>query len=845
MNSKSQITLFMIIGLITLVLVGFLINFTFEQQKTSLQSNIKYAKQYVQSTPINYYISLCLEKSLKDSLKELQYTGLHIQDSKRVQFGTELLYYDIIKTKPNDLFATDPPIYPYHKFEEPIKSNANYYGENLLPALCDPSSKNSINSKLRCDSYDFNNSLQHLLSKKITEKTKSCLDFSFGNSSLKFYDLDYNLTNMSTELIFNENSVKATLNFPIKISFQNSEPVDETLRYESEIPVRLKRIHDLLYTTLKRETYELKFDLVKGFKKDPRYDSHIKIIKQPDYYGADTKVTIIDESSKIDTKPFTFSFLIENRNPALIYLGQKNAPDPYDYVYQIDETISFRPVAYDPDEEKVYYFYHGWKQDWDEDFDIQKFYSSNKNCKDLKSLSPNSNYKWTESSLFKSTEQDAGYYKLTERDVCEHNLTITVSDKHNNLDYQLINLFVEKPWQLLPNITSIFNTKYVSLEDPTIFYATGKGISAGLTSTPKNITWEIEGKPYNTPFKQQMVLPNNPDITNINSKIFTQLGKQNIRVISTGQFQNITVNVKKCLPHSDNNYPNPYPYGPEFTSSHVCCESNYEYSLSSKECYNYVGYGPKPKIDEKYEPIVNKLYTTERSDSSGRLYSRFDDERVTSIPEYLGSDNDIYKRTFSQKCSGNRGNVCAGEFNDDWTIYQSCDDTLLPNQDERCFGPPLQIKTPASSPTALSCVGYSDTTFEKEFLGTGDGICINKQKCTQKNSYKDSGLFLSQGATCGNGGCNKPINPQCSSQCGDFDLTYSKRINDKCEYYSRNNCKKTNKILLCANEFCPKSIQGKNYCAKTFCSNTGGGYTLGDPLNPDQTCSATGVINSQ
>jgi len=131
--------------------------------------------------------------------------------------------------------------------------------------------------------------------------------------------------------------------------------------------------------------------------------------------------------------------------------------------------------------------------------------------------------------------------------------------------------------------------------------------------------------------------------------------------------------------------------------------------------------------------------------------------------------NDIYKRTFTQKCGGDRGNVCTGKVIEKYNVVNICPDKKS-GEDESCFGPcapgndECNVNTcPGSGDSKVGggCYAYGPgESFEKSFLKdpNADGIC------NEAYEYEKSGSLYQCNAQCGgpsNRGCTKRITSSC------------------------------------------------------------------------------------
>ena len=263
----------------------------------------------------------------------------------------------------------------------------------------------------------------------------------------------------------------------------------------------------------------------------------------------------------------------------------------------------------------------------------------------------------------------------------------------------------------------------------------------------------------------------------------------------------ILIDVYECLPYENplGSFA-PYPYNKlpsegtsyddppsevknnPFLADHVCCDSNGEY-ISGTPCYEYTEYGG-------FMNFNNNKFTTGLSPNN-HLISDMDNEYKIQWKNFYWNDiaetkhdenpfkngdstheaaNDIFMRTFTRYCSGERGNICNGEIEEIRKSYEKCGDDFNPGttRDERCQGPLSGDVVPEGN-TLPACFNYKPgQTFESTYLDlpNADGFCNDNYKCSSgsgDNKYGAGGDY------------------RCKAQCdGDGDCDYA----NACEYCS-------------------------------------------------------------
>jgi len=790
-NKRSQITLFIIIGLVILMIFGVSIYFVSltKSSKTKEESQ-KILTETIQIAGIKAYVEECLDQSIEEGLlllgkqggKIYEHQGGNIVLNKFVSIDSSKVSYGIIKP-----FLSEDSIYPppwkYPK-EGPIQSSGRgYFGENSFPGLCDFNGLNKPGSKLRlpCPTYDLPNendhsSVQEQLQIFIANKTKSCINFS------AIPNINQNIIegNISSEITMGRSSIDVKLNYPLQFKIAGKEPIVELMEFNSRIQIRLMDMFEIAQDIINKDNNELFFNLKNSKTKLQGYDSFIdinlfkRICNDCGNEKFDTLLIIQDRKSTLNNTPYIIQFMIENRIPVLDWIGNYPKFDGYDMIILEGETINLTVQGYDPDDlDEISYNFKGWKEDYDEIFDYTGF--------ELNPVFPvqyitriNTPLRhWSIDSNYPESFPNASYNTIR-NDIGPHNLSIEIKDSGGLIDWQDLNILIAdkpivkaesfKPYEDIPeNIASV--------EDP--FQLNGNVFSAFTTILDSFWTDLTTGKIYTN--LTQKIPEEDIDIKNIKSTEFNDIGIHNFELTVNTNYvgtikELLDIDVKECLPHK-----NPdeiiYPYTSNFINpyyaDHTCCKDDYtidsgkicyeETELSCKPTKSEIGIAKKAIMDDGLniiDPDVSEYMTIENENNKK-------------------SRNDIYERTFTQKCR-ERGNICSGEIEDVWLIKTDCKDyDETKGETESCQGP-VGKPSECNILTETSCYKFQGTTFEKEFqlLNSNDeialGICNPELKCSDKNdldSYDKGGNFLCQG-TCGNGECNYPINCKCSASCG-------------------------------------------------------------------------------
>ncbi len=194
MHKKSQITIFIILGVIIIIAVGLFVYY-----QTALIPKEKSALEEV--TPVKDYIDACIEQVGKDALDTLGLNGGYIY------FPPE------IDSRPYSYLSTSP-----------IKELKNPYwwydGVNNTPTL------------------EF---MRGELSRYVDDNLKECLgDFETINNDFEIKELG----DLNAQAGINENDVSFDVNYPLQIISRQNDTRTKMAKFKVTMPVRLKKMYE-------------------------------------------------------------------------------------------------------------------------------------------------------------------------------------------------------------------------------------------------------------------------------------------------------------------------------------------------------------------------------------------------------------------------------------------------------------------------------------------------------------------------------------------------------------------------------------------------------------------------
>lgn len=763
-----------------------------------------------------------------------------------------------------DIYNNDPlsckysgDIYDYY---------SGFFGRNQLTKLCNWNGSNKIGATntsfgvRTCELGTYTNSrvksVQEDMEQFIEHEVQKCINF---NEVLK--NTPSNITQVGAPkalVIFGDNGFAVKLQYPFIVTVRGRQPIKAFYDFGIEKNVRLKELYDYAYFSARTDVQEAGFkmldDKVANSDMAKVYRNYaIERIKSIDENQTDI-IRMIDNGALVDGKPMILQFAIKNRRPALEYINEYSGLLDVDLVLQENESIIITPQGYDPDEDELVYDYGLWKEDYDEVYNM-----SNSNClTNIPSIQYMKDYcmirlynsqpkSFTNSTEFKATGKNARYFpNSSDRGYHELNVSIKEVGRQGLMDWQVVRIFVfDKPTANITgnNLYPEISERYASIEDPYVLNGSNSlvGLSGAIPGFNNDFSIFIWNDslgefyievPITADRNKTLYLPvdingsTTDNITIIKSYVFNKTGLRNISLfvntfLGLSDQTSYEVDVKQCLPHrnlTDSAYP--YNNSNPYFANHTCCDETFTIKGTGNPCYNSITYAS----NYTFNLLINDFWT--RQPSPPPLPKRIFYSGYPLPPQR--ADNDIWMRTFTRYCSGDRGNTCTGDAQEYRQVVQTCDDTNYnsPSQflDERCQGPPPGTVN-IVSPIPIGCYNYAPRkTFESLFGQGGDGICTTSPQCANpasNNPFGSSSQRYKCDGLCGGDG-----------RCSNVDLS-SCICDSSCVGGGNSACDGISYFP----SFGSGSPSGVIYC-------TGGNPTTDSPLYEDR-CSNCGLVDAQ
>ncbi|MEA3430454.1 MAG: hypothetical protein U9R08_04230 [Nanoarchaeota archaeon] len=794
---KSQITMFIILGMIIIMIFGVM---WYVMKVTNVskieQEGQKVLTETIQVAGLKGYIEKCLDISSEEALITLgrqggnlyKFQGGNILPKKTLNINNNFVSYAI--TKP--LLEVDsifPPPWRYPLLGPlSITNYFGYLGESPFPGLCDQYGTNKPGERFvfPCPTYDTTlpldeSSVQEQLQIYIANKTKQCLNFSaIPNIANNIKEGTPNVT-----VTFGRDNIIINMAYPLEIKIAGKQPIVELMNFNTKIPIRLIKIFQIAQDIINKDNGEILFKVkevetdIQGFDRFINIGLFERLCTDCNNQTYDTLLQIQDTKSILNHTPYVMQFMIENRYPILEWIGRFPITGNENIIILEGENLNFKIKGYDPDDlDLLTYKYIGWKQDFNEIFDYAQFELDQENNiiqlpeKYITKINSPQPLHWNNNANYPEEFPNSSII-TTRSDVGPHNLTIQVRDESGLKDWQDLTILIADLPVVKAEAFKVYDDippNIASIED---YFQLNGQVYAAFTTILNAIWKDLTVDKTYTNLTQIIPESETPiDIKEIKTAEFTLPPQPHQFELTTSSDhagtikQYLDIDVKVCVPHRSLVDPI-YPYNSydDFEANHTCCADDYTLNTGTI-CYeeNYLSCKP-----ERVEIGVAQKAVQD----SGNVVIDIDvtDPTIMQIiPDNFNSENDIYERTYTQKC-GNRGNICSGEITDNWIRITECAD-LTGSETERCQGPVQDTSLCTDIPTT-NCFNFHATTYEKNFnIPSATGICNTAMRCSSpldsESSYDDGGYIECQ-ATCYFGSCSKPVNCVCGTCPGTGD----------------------------------------------------------------------------
>ncbi len=304
-NVKAQMTIFIILGFVILIVFMMLSATTQGVRKAKLQSEAKQTLQsFIETSTIQQYITSCVDIVLDEGIEKIALQGGNLYDyqgglidTSEYSEGTNFINVNMsslaIEDNPyNETNLTvnvsyglkisknngslpylpgsisNPPFYPsaYRTLEE-LNGFNNYlgslyvpmlegfYGETIMPKFCE----DYVDCKYDSGIFDnFNTTtLQKQLENYLEVQIKNCVNFSYFEELTPYTIKQGNVT---ASVKFSVEEVSAVIDYPVTMSWRGQQPITEIITFSKNKYLRLSKIYRLAHSILKYESFDIFFD---------------------------------------------------------------------------------------------------------------------------------------------------------------------------------------------------------------------------------------------------------------------------------------------------------------------------------------------------------------------------------------------------------------------------------------------------------------------------------------------------------------------------------------------------------------------------------------------------------
>jgi hypothetical protein len=324
---KTQITIFIILGIVIVVIVSLVYTATTSTRKSATKTELKKSEEArLETQPIKTFIENCVSMILKDGLELIGQQGGRLT---RVQGGTLARFGNI----DNASYSIYPPN-PY--LEDPYE--LGLYGDDNLPHLTREGSQ----------------SIQLQLERYITNRLDEC-DFS----TFEAQALTITKGTPDIDVTIAKDDVDVRLNYPLDIESASTGAETRISEFSISQRVRLGRIYEFAAYLVRLDTIDISFDIA-----DPaNFRDGMSIAVERNAAEYDDIITITDPGSLLKGSPYEFRFARYNRKP-LVY---SIIPDVDLSTFSDGDTIYLQDMTNTPDEDIR-------ADDPDEDFPLTVFF---------------------------------------------------------------------------------------------------------------------------------------------------------------------------------------------------------------------------------------------------------------------------------------------------------------------------------------------------------------------------------------------------------------------------------------------------------------------------------------
>ena len=345
---KSQVTLFIIIGLVLVLIIGFVFYLkTSAAKKQESSEKTITQKTKLQLQPMKDYVIQCMNKVTKEGLVLLGRQGGYLY---RSQGGVQIDFRDVFE---GEVFVNYPSSggnkvpYGIHPLRQNIgiyRFSSPEYPWGGYPS--DGAGGETFEGVFGMNGLQDINRLEQHMEFYIENNMKNCVDWNIF--------MEYEVTEGSLNATFEiaKKDVSARLTYPLTIRQKSTGDISKMEEFFSKQDIKLKEIYAAVDYLIEGDITDINFNI--GNDAVLRDGLSVEVMK--DVYGHDDIIIVKDEKSLINNEQYEFVFARHNRMPALHDISPDEITRDDQHTITVDDLVPgglANLETNDPDEDEV------------------------------------------------------------------------------------------------------------------------------------------------------------------------------------------------------------------------------------------------------------------------------------------------------------------------------------------------------------------------------------------------------------------------------------------------------------------------------------------------------------
>jgi hypothetical protein len=397
-KKRAQISLFVIVGLVVLIVVALMLFLRKKADSPADDSAAERITYELQAGALKDHVLSCINRAGSDALEKLGENGgvIYDFDGGKIPFKASVLganYLDYSFQDKNyhvayglransycqkmSYFTPDYPLsdVPFSRFNSeynhetdcvrhhPSSDYDGFFGAVNLSKLCYSARSSG------CEGFASGNILGFTMQKQledyVTTHLPLCVNFSAFSDKMKADILQESAPSVEVEV--HDSETLFFVHYPIRIVFENQEPVSLVVDYQSRLDVRLGALYNFIYNSLSMDSKNIRFNPATQYATLAYWKQGLSMARIKDAckactlpYSEDDILEFSDAKSLVNGHPFVFRTAVQNRRPAVDFIPDQSL----DWNARLNLNID----AFDPDDSNVFYYFmseglEGWRED--------------------------------------------------------------------------------------------------------------------------------------------------------------------------------------------------------------------------------------------------------------------------------------------------------------------------------------------------------------------------------------------------------------------------------------------------------------------------------------------------